>query len=182
MCAAINNPASCEVRAVIWFLLARNNNAAKIHMQLCEVYGPNVVSDSKVRQWCHLFKDGRTNVHDEEHSGPPSVITDDLAEKVNTTIRGNCHFTISELSLEFPQVSRSVIYDIVSEKLGYKKLCAGWVPKMLTGKHKQKCLAAAHQFLQRHQIEGGQCFDHIVTGDEMWISYTNTESKRQSMQ
>jgi hypothetical protein len=38
MCAAINNPASCEVRAVIRFLLARNNNAAEIHRQLCEVY------------------------------------------------------------------------------------------------------------------------------------------------
>ena len=56
MCAVKNNPASCEVRAVIRFLLARNNNAAKIHRQLCEVYGPNVMSDSKVRQWCRLFK------------------------------------------------------------------------------------------------------------------------------
>jgi len=52
---------------------------------------------------------------------------------------------------------------------------------MLTDEHKQKRLAAAHQFLQLHQIEGDQCFDHIVTGDEMWISYTNIESKRQSM-
>ena len=132
MCAAINNPASCEVRAVIRFLLARNNNAAEIHRQLCEVYGPNVMSYSKVRQWCRLFEEGR--------SGRPSVITDDLVEKVNTALRGNRRFTISELSLEFPQVSRSMIYDIVSEKLGYKKLCARLVPKMLTDEHKQKHL------------------------------------------
>jgi len=127
-----------------------------------------------------LFKEGRTNVHDEERNGRPSVITDDLMEKVNTTIRGNRRFTISELSLKFPQVSRSVIYDIVSEKLAYKKkkkLCARWVPKMLTVEHKQKRLAAANQFLQRHQIEGDQCFDCIVTGDETRISYTNIESK-----
>ena len=65
MCAAINNPASCEVRAVIRFLLARNNNAVEIHRQLCEVYGSNVMSESKVRQWCRLFKEGRTNDHDE---------------------------------------------------------------------------------------------------------------------
>ena len=45
----------------------------------------------------------------------------------------------------------------------------------LTDEHKQKRLAAAHQFLQRHQIEGYQCFDHIVTVDETWISYTNIE-------
>ena len=112
MCAAINNPGSCEVRAVIRFLLARNNNATEIH-----------------RQWRRLFKEGRTNVHDEERSGRPCVITDDLVENVNTTIRGNRRFSISELSLEFPRVSRSVIYDIVSEKLGYKKLYARWVPK-----------------------------------------------------
>ena len=124
MCAAINNPASCEVLAVIRFLLARNNNAAEIHRQLCEVYGPNVMSDGMVRQWCRLFKEGRANVHDEERSGRPSVIKGDLVEKVKTTIRGNRRFTISELSLEIPQVSRSAIYDIVSEKLGYKKLCA----------------------------------------------------------
>jgi len=76
------------------------------------------MSNSKVRQWCHLFEEGRTNVHDKERSGQPSVITDDLEEKLNTTLRGNHCFTISELSLEFPQISRSVIYDIVSEKLG----------------------------------------------------------------
>ena len=34
MCAAINNLASCEVRAVIRFLLARNNNAAEIHKEI----------------------------------------------------------------------------------------------------------------------------------------------------
>ena len=44
---------------------------------------------------------------------------------------------------------------------------------MLTDEHKQKSLAAAHQFLQRHQIEGDQSLDHIVIGDETWISYTN---------
>ena len=76
MCATINNLASCEVRAVIRFLLARNNNTAEIHRQLCEV-----MSDSKVRQWCHLFEEGLTNIHDEERSGRPSVITDDLVDK-----------------------------------------------------------------------------------------------------
>ena len=55
----------CEFRAVIRFLLARNINGYEIHSQLCEVYGPNVMSESKVRQWCRLFKEGRRNVHDE---------------------------------------------------------------------------------------------------------------------
>jgi hypothetical protein len=31
MCPAIDNPASCEIRAVIRFLHAKNMNAADIH-------------------------------------------------------------------------------------------------------------------------------------------------------
>ncbi|GFV50849.1 uncharacterized protein TNCV_3921421 [Trichonephila clavipes] len=44
------------------------------------------VSDSKIRKWVKKFKDGRTNVHDEEHSGRLSVITDDLKQEVETKI------------------------------------------------------------------------------------------------
>jgi transposase len=75
-CPVIDNTASCEILAVIRFLHAKNMNAAEIHRELCMViYGQNV-SEETIRQWCRMFKDGRTNVHDEEHSGQPSVVTD----------------------------------------------------------------------------------------------------------
>jgi hypothetical protein len=35
MCPTIDNPASCEIRAVICFLHARNMSAAEIHSELC---------------------------------------------------------------------------------------------------------------------------------------------------
>ena len=31
-----------------------------------------------------------------------------------------------------PEVSKTTILEAVSEKLGYRKLCASWLPKMLT--------------------------------------------------
>jgi transposase len=40
------------------------------------VYRQNVISEGFVRQWCRMFKDGRTNVHDEERSGRPSVVSE----------------------------------------------------------------------------------------------------------
>lgn len=182
MSAVIKNPASCEVRGVIRFLLAKKHTAAEIHRQICEIYGPNIMSDSKVRLWCRLFKEGRTNVHDDKRSGRPSVVTDDLVEKVNAKVRENRRFTISEISIQFPEVSRALIHEIVTEKLGYKKLCARWVPKMLTDVHKQRRVEAGRNFLQRFENEGEEFFSHLVTGDETWISYTNVESKQKSMQ
>jgi hypothetical protein len=61
MCPAIDNSASCEIRAVIRFLHAKNMTAAEIHRGLCAVYGRNVMSEGTVRQLCRMFRDGRAN-------------------------------------------------------------------------------------------------------------------------
>jgi transposase len=58
------------------------------------------MSEGTVRQWCRMFKDGRTNVHEEERSGRPSVVSDDLVQSVEQTICERQRFTISELSCE----------------------------------------------------------------------------------
>jgi len=59
-------------------------------------------------------------------------VNDDLVRKVNERVRDDRRFTISDLSLHFPQIARTLLYDIVSSHLGYRKVCARWVPKMLT--------------------------------------------------
>jgi hypothetical protein len=66
MCPVIDNPSSCEIRAVIRVLCAKNVSAVEIHHELCAVYDQNVMSKGTVRQWCRMFKGGRTNVQDEE--------------------------------------------------------------------------------------------------------------------
>jgi hypothetical protein len=69
LCPAIDTPASCEIRAVIRFLHAKNKSAAEIHRELYVVYGQNVMSEETIRYWCR-----RTHVHDEERSGRLSVV------------------------------------------------------------------------------------------------------------
>jgi hypothetical protein len=41
----IENPASCEIRSVINFFIAKNVRPAEIYRQVCEVYGENAMSD-----------------------------------------------------------------------------------------------------------------------------------------
>jgi hypothetical protein len=55
-----------------------------------------------------MFKDGGTNVHDEERSGRPFVVSDDLFQSVDQKICESRRFIISELSCEFPQILRKV--------------------------------------------------------------------------
>ncbi|KAJ4434122.1 hypothetical protein ANN_16442 [Periplaneta americana] len=71
----------CEVRSVIKFLNAQGIAAIEIDRQLCQVFGPNVMSKQMVRCCCRQFSAGRQNVHDEERSERPTIITDDLVEQ-----------------------------------------------------------------------------------------------------
>jgi hypothetical protein len=62
MCPVIDNPTSCEIRAVIRFIHTIRMIAAEIHGELrAAVYGQNVMSEGTVRQWCRVFEEGRAN-------------------------------------------------------------------------------------------------------------------------
>jgi len=120
----IENLAACEMRSVIRFLNAKNMKPAEIHRQLCDVCGEHAMSSSMVRRWVRLFNEGRENVHDDPQSGRPSVVNEDLVLAVEEKIRENRRFTITSLSLHFSQISRSLLHEIVSDELKFRKLCA----------------------------------------------------------
>ncbi|GFW44767.1 histone-lysine N-methyltransferase SETMAR [Trichonephila clavipes] len=140
------------------------------------------MSDSMVRRWVRQFNEGRSEVHDEERSGRPSLITEELVHAIDEKIKENRKFTISALAMEFPQISRSLMHGIVTDKLKFHKLCARWVPKILTESHKTKRMSCALAFLTRYHEGCVDFLSQIVTGDETWVSYDTPESKRQSME
>ncbi|GBN96915.1 hypothetical protein AVEN_125718-1 [Araneus ventricosus] len=182
MFKVIESPAPCDVRSVIRFLSARNQSAADIHRKICEVYGATAMCEGKVRKWVRDFKAGRDKVHDDSRSGRLSVITDDMVASVEAKILENRHFTISTLSNGFLEVSRSVLYKLVSEKLNFKKLCSRWVPKFPTEDHKNKRFECSLNFFTRYNEECDATLSRIITGDETRVSDVTTESKQQSME
>jgi hypothetical protein len=74
----MESPTKCEVRSVIRFLQAKGERPAEIHKHIVAVYG-NVMNRQNVTKWCCEFSEGRTDVHDEQRSGTPYLISDDLA-------------------------------------------------------------------------------------------------------
>jgi hypothetical protein len=69
-------------------------SVAEIYCELFAVYGQNVISEGTVRQRCRMFKDGRTSIHDEERSGRPSVVSDDLVQSVDQKICERLRFAV----------------------------------------------------------------------------------------
>jgi len=114
MFKTIEGAADCEIRSVISFLNARNVLPSEIHHQICQVYGDNAMSDGMIRKWVRMFNEGRQKVHDEARSRSPCLVNDDLVRKVKERVRNDRRFTISDLPLHFPQISKTLRYDIVS--------------------------------------------------------------------
>jgi hypothetical protein len=55
--------------------------------------------------------------------GRPSVVSDDLVQSVDQKICERRRFTISEPLCEFPQISRTLLCEIITVRLGYGKFC-----------------------------------------------------------
>ncbi|GFR00482.1 uncharacterized protein TNCT_265361 [Trichonephila clavata] len=88
MAAPIQNPAKSEVRSVIRLLHAKGQRLADIHKEIVSVYR-NIMNRQNVTKWCRHFSEGRTDVHDKQRTGQPSVISDVLLQRTEEAIRVN---------------------------------------------------------------------------------------------
>ena len=95
----------------------KGERPSEIHKEkIVAVYG-NVMNRQNVTKWCREFSKGRTDVHDEQRSGRPSLISDDLLQEIEGEIRANRRVTIRELYHIIAEVSKTTIHEAVTEKL-----------------------------------------------------------------
>lgn len=180
----LKNVSECELRAVIRFLTAKNETAVNIHKQLISVYGDSAYSYVTVTKWRNCFLSGRNRVHDEERSGRPSAVKEDKnIVAVRTVLEKERRLTIDEILDRLPpdvELGRTTVFKILTEELKFSKVCARWVPRLLTPVHKQRRLDAAQYLFQLH-AEEDNLLSRIVTGDETWVHHSTPETKQQSM-
>jgi hypothetical protein len=79
-------------------------------------------------------------------------------------------------------ISYGSVHEITHNRLGFHKVCARWVPKQLTEKHKRNRLTICRSLLNRCCQEGDAFLRRIITGDETWIHNYAPESKHQSLE
>ncbi|GFO17886.1 histone-lysine N-methyltransferase SETMAR [Plakobranchus ocellatus] len=112
------------------------------------------MSRSRVYQWCTWFGEGRTSVGDEPKSGRPKTSTNENTTRVDELIRCDRRMKIREIALKL-EIPKSTVHEIVHDTLGYRKVSARWVPKMLTEDHKLQRVEIWQRLLQRCQQDNG---------------------------
>ncbi len=122
-------------------------------------------------KWVQRFKEGRSEVQDDERTCRPSdALTDDATAAVRALLEEDRRCTISDLHREIAvcfliDCSRTTIFQILTEVLDMRKVAARWVLRLLSDEDKKRRMGVALEFLLEYNEVGDEILDRIVTGD-----------------
>ncbi|GBO43788.1 hypothetical protein AVEN_16871-1 [Araneus ventricosus] len=110
MFKTIDQPANCEIKAVIKFFNARNVLPREIYRQINVNYGENAMSEGMMRKWVRMFRGKMSTTRSGVDRS--AVITEELVRCIDEKVRSNRRFTISDLSMNF-----QITFDLYYTKL-----------------------------------------------------------------
>jgi len=156
-----------EQRANIKFCFKLGKTFTETYELMKQVYKNDCLSRSQVHDWFQQFKNGRENVFDQERSGRPRIgKSDKNVEKVRQAIVKCSKVSLKTLEEDLA-MSGATIYRILTENLGYRKLCARFVPHKLTDDQKANRVQHSKDLISTHRRDPN-FIKTIVTGDETW--------------
>jgi histone-lysine N-methyltransferase SETMAR len=171
-----------EYRAVIKFFVKEGLTLNVINSKSIKVYGDSSPSFSTIKKWAAEFKCGRTGLEDDSREGrPKSATTPEIIEQVHDTVLDDRRMKVREIA-ETIGISKECVGYILHEELDIKKLCARWVPHLLTADQKRTCMKISEQCLERFNKNKTDFVRRIITMDETWIHHYTPECKQQSKQ
>lgn len=136
-----------EQRAVIKFLTKFGKNATEIEADMRRVYGESTPPYRTIARWVADFLRGRETLEDEARSGrPATAVTDENVAKAEQLVKADRRIKVRELETALG-VSAAAVMSILHDHLGLSKLCARWVPRLLTREQKEVRSSASLELL-----------------------------------
>lgn len=169
-------------RYVIQYFYLKGLSPTNIKDELDSTLGESAPSFATVKYWVAEFKRGRTSCQDEHRSGRPNeVTTPEMVKKIHKAVLGDRRLKVRELA-DMVGISKSTIHRILSENLDMRKLCARWVPRLLTLEQKQRREDVSIECLAMFHSNKADFLRRFITTDETWVHHFTPETKEQSKQ
>lgn len=144
-----------------------------IHKELVIAEGDKALSKRTIYRWIEAFKIGQLDIEDAPRSGRPcEANTFSNINIIEDLIHDDPHITIESIQQVVP-ISIGSIENILHNEIFVRKVCAKWVPHVLTDENKQKRVEISKQLLR--YFDNG--FKNIITGDETWLHFFTVSSK-----
>lgn len=157
-----------------------NKTTVEAKVWLDKHYSDSAPGKSTIEKWFGKFKRGEMSIEDDPRSGrPKEAVTDENIKKIHKMILDNRKVKLMEIA-ETLKISKERVGHIVHQYLDMRKLCAKWVPRVLTIDQKQQRVVDSEQCLAIYNRNKAEFFRRYITMDETWLHHYTPESNRQS--
>ena len=171
-----------EIRAVIKYFFLKGLKASEIKKELDTTLANSSPSYTTIKRWVAEFKMGRISTNDEPRSGRlVEVTTPGIIEKIHKIVLADRRVKVREIA-ESVRISTERIRNILHEHLTMRKLCARWVPRLLTPDQKQRRKDVSADCLALYRRNPTEFLRRFITVDETWVHHYTPETKQQSRQ
>ena len=135
-----------EIHSYIKCRIRLNIDLKQIFNELCGIYyGPQVISMGTVFRWVKAFKAGKFSVEDDTRPGrPKSSVTKANIAAVKIVVEQDARLSVKDIA-SCTGISEGNVQTILKKRLDLRKVCARWVPHLLTEEQKTQCPKCARE-------------------------------------
>ena len=120
-------------------------------------------------RWVKTFKAGKFSVEDDTHPGRPKTsVTKANITAVKIVVEQDARLSVKDIA-SCTGISEGSVQTILKKRLDLRKVCARWVPHLLTEEQKTQRLKCARELLKTYKGCNNQVFSNLLTGDETWV-------------
>ena len=142
-----------EIHSYIKCCIRLNINSKQIFNELCGIYGPQTISVLTDFRWVKAYKAGKFLLK-------MIPILEGLKQDARLSVKDIASCT---------GISEGNVRTILKKCLDLRKVCARWVPHLLTEEQKTQHLKCARELLKTYKSCNSRVISNLLTGDETWV-------------
>ncbi|XP_029634578.1 protein GVQW3-like [Octopus sinensis] len=153
---------------------------SEIHEDMVRTLTDNAPSYATVKRWVNKFQRGRGSLEDDPTPGrPPTATTEDNIDLALGMIMQDRRISCRQIA-ERVVISTERADNIVTKQLGFSKVSARWVPRLLTPEQKRTRCTLSTSNLELFEADEENFLARFITMDESWVHHYQPETKEQS--
>ena len=119
-----------------------------------------------VFRWVKAFKAGEFSVEDDTRPGRPKTsVTKANIAAVKIVVEQDAQLSVKDIA-GCTDISEGSVQTILKKRLDLRKVCARWVPHLLTEEQKTQRLKYTRELLKTYKGSNSRVISNLLTGDE----------------
>ena len=155
-----------EIRSYIKCRIRLNIDSKQIFNELCGIYGPQTTSMRTIFRWVKAFKAGKFSIEDDTRPGRPKTsVTKGNIAAVKVVVEQDVRLSVKDIA-SCTGIPEGSMQTILKKRLDLRKVCARWIPHLLTEEQKTQRLKCTRKLLKTFKGCNSRVISNLLTGDE----------------